>query len=235
MRFLKPSLNTKAQKTVNMPAKCPIKAQAKSEGKKFYFTGKPCVRGHICERRVHRSVCVLCEKARKEKMWAKYENPKQILSDWKKQYYSANPEKYQELLSKQSIKYHSDEEYRNKQNQLKKKNWQLKRLNPEFVKAENKRIAEWAKNNRPKRAAMAERRRFTLLNATPKWLTAIQKAQIEEFYEVAEALNMQTGIKHHVDHIVPLKGKNVTGFHVPWNLQILTAKDNISKGNKHEI
>lgn len=36
-----------------------------------------------------------------------------------------------------------------------------------------------------------------------------------------------------IDHIIPFKGKNVSGLHVSWNLQYLTPEENMKKGNRH--
>jgi len=68
--------------------------------------------------------------------------------------------------------------------------------------------------------------------ASPPWLTKEHFKQIEEFYILAQKLEQETGIKHHVDHIMPLQGELLSGLHVPWNLQILTATENIKKSNK---
>lgn len=91
---------------------------------------------------------------------------------------------------------------------------------------------DYREKNRAKINAKLTKREADKKQRTPDWLTAIHMAQIAEFYEVSEALSIQTGIKHHVDHIVPLMGKIVSGFHVPWNLQVLTAKENQAKGNR---
>lgn len=70
--------------------------------------------------------------------------------------------------------------------------------------------------------------------ATPPWLTDAQKAQIAAFYEEAARLERETGIPHHVDHIVPLIHPDVCGLGVPWNLQVLTKAENLRKGNKFD-
>jgi hypothetical protein len=84
--------------------------------------------------------------------------------------------------------------------------------------------------NKTMYVAARARRRAAQENATPKWLTAIDKAQIQEMYDVSVARETQIGVKHHVDHMIPIMGKKVSGMHVPWNLQVITATENLSKG-----
>jgi hypothetical protein len=68
-------------------------------------------------------------------------------------------------------------------------------------------------------------RRAAKLKAMPGWLTQEQKSQMRAIYN-----NCPEGF--HVDHIVPLQGKEVRGLHVPWNLQVLPWKLNLKKSNK---
>ena len=67
---------------------------------------------------------------------------------------------------------------------------------------------------------------------TPAWLTAEHKVQMEAFYKKAHTRTKSTGTKMHVDHVVPLQGKTVCGLHVPWNLQVITASENLAKNNR---
>lgn len=91
---------------------------------------------------------------------------------------------------------------------------------------------KWRDENKDKNFAKNARYRASKLNATPKWLSAEQTQQIEALYWLAQLQCELTDTKYHVDHIVPLKGKTVCGLHVPWNLQVIPALDNIRKGNR---
>lgn len=70
------------------------------------------------------------------------------------------------------------------------------------------------------------------IHRTPKWLTAQHKADISKIYARARELTRLTGVQYHVDHIVPLRGRTVSGLHVPWNLQVLRGDINMAKSNK---
>lgn len=76
--------------------------------------------------------------------------------------------------------------------------------------------------------AIVAKRKAAKLQATPDWLTEEQLSQIKALY--AKSASMST--PHHVDHIVPLQGENVCGLHVPWNLRVIPADENIRKSNK---
>lgn len=91
---------------------------------------------------------------------------------------------------------------------------------------------DWERRNSPMVIAKTNRRRAARIGATPKWLTAIQKAEIQAFYDISVALKVQTGVLYTVDHIHPLRGENFSGLHVPWNMQIMSHSANSSKANR---
>lgn len=66
-------------------------------------------------------------------------------------------------------------------------------------------------------------------------LTLEQKQEVKWFYDTAKELSWLSNEKLEVDHIIPLKGKNVSGLHAPWNLQILSKNLNAKKSNRVEI
>lgn len=73
----------------------------------------------------------------------------------------------------------------------------------------------------------------SLKNRKPRWLTRDHNDQIKAICLKADLLTLETGVLHHVDHIVPLQGETVSGLHVPWNLRAIKYSDNLSKGNRH--
>ena len=110
-----------------------------------------------------------------------------------------------------------------------RKRWKAK--NPDKVAAEKK---QYKARNQHKFNAYNGKRRAAKLLRTPKWLTADDLFMIEEAYHLAKLRTELTGISWHVDHILPLQGRKVSGLHVPANLQVIPAKENLKKSNRHE-
>jgi hypothetical protein len=124
-------------------------------------------------------------------------------------------------------KYHTEEE-KKAVYKLKYKEWIS---NPENAKknyianqkTQSERWKRWRLKNKDKQNAKSNMEKAAKLQRIPPWANL---ESIKQFY-----LNRPEG--YHVDHIVPLRGKEVSGLHVLENLQYLPAKENLSKGNKH--
>ena len=190
--------------TTNLPK---TRAEAKAQGAAYYFTGEPCKHGHIAPRKT-KGACVECLKlewqraAETRAEYFKAYNKSEAGQKAKREYYEKNKEAVIERAQARTAE--RKQAYRRAH----------KQANPDTYKA----------------LVSLRRRRFR--QATPKWLSAEQKLEIRLKYRLAIELSRRTGVRHAVDHVVPLQGENVCGLHVPWNLEVITQDENLKKSNK---
>ena len=79
------------------------------------------------------------------------------------------------------------------------------------------------------------KRKAAKLDRTPLWLTEDDLWVINEIYELAAIRTGLYGFSWHVDHIIPLQGRLVSGLHVPSNMQVIPATENHRKNNKYKV
>ena len=177
------------------------RAAAKAAGETTYFTGRPCKHGHIERRVTINGACLECCKK------IQHQNLQRRLianPDWYKDKYAGNPEKYKQ----KAAQYRAD--------------------NPEKFRQS---CLNSNQKRKPKKAAAEMARQAAKLNATPSWLTKDDWGKIEAVYIAARQTSLLAGFNCHVDHIVPLRGKDVCGLHVPWNLRVVSQSYNSKKQN----
>lgn len=104
----------------------------------------------------------------------------------------------------------------------------------EYKLATSEQQKEYRRLTRAQIRARVVKYRAALEERTPMWLTETDFKVIEALYIEREKVQAETGIDHHVDHIIPLRGETVSGLHVPANLRIIPAVENLAKGNKYE-
>ena len=177
--------------------------EAKKLGISHYYTGIPCKYGHIDLRNI-RAECLICKKIEwKKSNKIRLQNPKSKASkEAGSRYYEKN---------KELVKARANARPKEEISQYKKT---YKINNPEYYKA------------------LVSVRRRKHRKATPKWITASQKLAMRELYLQAQNLTKLTGERYVVDHIVPLINEAICGLHVPWNLRVITQKENLNKSNK---
>ncbi len=124
---------------------------------------------------------------------------------------------------------------RTSKEQIEKRNKNTQRWrnrNKEYVSQYAK---EYAAANLPKRLVLQKKRECSKMKRTPAWLTEADNTHISCLYSLAAMRTKHSGEKWHVDHVIPLQGKKVSGLHVPSNLRVVTATHNLRKNNSYEI
>ena len=223
---------------------------ARKNGLKKYFTGIPCSRGDISERRTSDKRCVGPECSK----WQSIKNEKKRL---KKKEIEITPEEVLQALAKKR-------EYQIKwtaENQEKKREYQrLSRIrNPERHKAYSKkyydankemhsekhaiyhianrdrlisRAKAYAKSHPESVAAANHKLRAKRIKRVPCWYSELDDFVAKEAILLCRDRFISTGVEWHVDHMIPMNAKKASGLHV-WNsIQVIPAFLNLHKQNK---
>jgi hypothetical protein len=180
------------------------RSAAKSAGLLRYFTGTPCPKGHVCERYVGSYGCTDCAR---------------LASVARTRILRATDDKYREERRAYLAGRRADPEYVKK---LREDERQKYATDPEFKRERLEKARRYRSENLAVIVARNAERHAAKLRRTPSWA---ERSAIRKFY-----LDCPAGF--HVDHIIPLQGKTVSGLHVLANLQYLPAAENIRKGNR---
>ncbi len=212
-----------------------------------YIPAKPCKRGHRLRYANGSHACVTCARAR-VRAWAKAHPRRKAAAD--KTWCEANAKR---CKANDRKKYLANRERKIAQAAAWAKAHPIKRnkiarkwynANTEVAKARavawniahparaKARVRAWKKAHPATVLAETRARQAQQLHATPGWLTGADHRRMVAFYEKAARLTRATGIKHHVDHVVPLRGKTVCGLHTPQNLRVIPAAKNYRKTNQ---
>lgn len=202
---------------------------------------KPCRNGHTVGR-YSNGRCIECLRLANQR---KYEKNKAVYIAKSAQWRAANPERYKAqhraLYERQAEarRAYAREWYANNKDRAKQKVRAWCEANPErrrqigtaWATANREQVREALRARRranpAAELAKCRRRQAAQLKRTPAWADRIAMQRV---YEEAARRTKETGEPHHVDHVVPMRGRNVSGLHVEFNLRVILAAENLRKG-----
>lgn len=196
------------------------RAEAKAQGLKFYNTGKPCKHGHLSDRYTSTAICIECVKVAGVD---RYKNNRDAqLASWRK-WYEANKDVHH-ARSRRWQAANLDRTHANA------KAWAA--ANPEKIKARRNRYIERHPDKYTAWAVASVARRAKRM---PKWLSADDKWLLRQAYALAKQRTEMFGFVWEVDHIIPLRGAEVSGLHAPTNVQVIPKALNRMKRNMYHL
>jgi hypothetical protein len=198
------------------------RVKAAAAGEVTYVPESPCARGHLL-RATSGGGCIECRRLAENARYRK--EPEKTKAKTAKKY-RANAEA---LREKRRAAYAANRDAEKAVARLRSAEWRTKNPTHEGVKAAK---ARYKAANPGKVRADTAKRRTAKMHRTPAWLTADDLWMIEQAYDLAALRTKIFGFSWHVDHVLPLQGKKVSGLHVPNNLQVIPWADNVSKSNK---
>jgi hypothetical protein len=107
-----------------------------------------------------------------------------------------------------------------------------------YERTREKHLAQkklYRQQNKGRLAAINAARKEHIRLRTPGWVDGEERWLMRQVYELAALRTKMFGFFWHVDHIIPLQGKKVSGLHVPINLRVIPAIENIRKKNKFMV
>ncbi|MAK71175.1 MAG: hypothetical protein CMF19_03890 [Idiomarinaceae bacterium] len=216
-----------AKLEAEMGRKIMTRKEAEKAGQRFYFNGKPCPNGHLTERFLPDGHCVICHKEG-SKRWKRENREKVLQSHYEYYHQRGGAERlkaWRDKAMKENPNFHRDH-YQRYYLDLPQEKKQKKR-----ERARKRLRQRWAEDieHRERMKIKTQLRRRHLRQSM---LKGMDPEVFIPFYEEAAKKTRQTGDKYHVDHYYPRKGEVVCGLHVPWNLRVIPAKENISKHNQ---
>jgi len=167
-----------------------------------------------------------------------FKDNKEHVSQWRKNWYANNKEhvKQKELERYERRKDYFKNKYGTYREFILKKRQKYREKNRTYIREYAKNKYHEIKHTEKyivRMRANGMKRYTSKKKRGPIWLFKDDLWIIKEAYALANMRKKLTNMSWHVDHIIPLQGKTVSGLHVPNNIQVVPAKWNQYKNNRH--